>query len=417
MMWKPAVLKVMLIAGACLAAGAVSVASRSPGGHGSHGGGHSHGSFRGGHTHGGFHLGRSGGGGGGHFGSSNRHGGFSGGFSGAPRQRSSISNTRSGAFSSQQYRSSAYDRAGFASSSNRVSNGRGGLGHAGAPRSTSGGNAGSVSSLVNNRPPGNRFGYGNQEARRAFASREVPSGASRPGSIYRSSFDSNRPPSAQPNSAPESLRGGSALARGTAASRTLSWDSNRHGDRAGSANYAPQVRNPLGGGSLPNSPSSAHKRGFSSDSNRPSNTRSGVGSGLGNWSGRGNSSWRNTSYFGSGREGSNFGNAHFNGSRFRNSSFSRWGHGGFAGGRPFSQAPTGFGGGGGFDGGPGWLFGDLFGLALDLGRFSWPYLGFVGLNLLDSALQSSSWNSNTGYPPGGAPCPDLYSPGDFACTQ
>ncbi len=380
MMWKPAVLRVMLIAGACLAAGAVSVASRSHGGHSSHGGGHSHGSYRGGHTHsGGFHLSRPGGRGGAHFGGRNLPDGFSSGFSAASRQRTSMSNARSGAFSSQRSRSSAYDRAGFASSSNRVSNGRGdgtGLGHAGAPRLISGSNARSVSSLVNNRPPSNRLGYGNQGARSAFASREVLSGTSRSGSGYRSSFDLNRPPSAPPNSAPASLRGGSPLARGTAASPTLS-----------------------------------------SDSNRPTNTRSGLGSGLRNLSGRENSSWLNTSYFGSGREGSNFGNSRFNGSRFQHSSFSQREHGGFAGGRPFSQAPIGFGGGGGFGGGPGWLFGDLFGLALDLGRFSWPYLGFVGLNLLDSASQSSSWNSNTDYQPGWTPCPDLYSPGDFACTQ
>jgi hypothetical protein len=43
MLWKPAVLKVILMAGACVASGTANLAAGSHTSHNSHGGGHSHG--------------------------------------------------------------------------------------------------------------------------------------------------------------------------------------------------------------------------------------------------------------------------------------------------------------------------------------------------------------------------------------
>jgi hypothetical protein len=60
-----------------------------------------------------------------------------------------------------------------------------------------------------------------------------------------------------------------------------------------------------------------------------------------------------------------------------------------------------------------WILGDLFGLALDFGRFAWsPWapLGLVGLDLLDTGVQALSNldNNDNGYPDYGYQQPYTY---------
>jgi hypothetical protein len=121
--------------------------------------------------------------------------------------------------------------------------------------------------------------------------------------------------------------------------------------------------------------------------------------------------------------------------------------GGFGGhgfrGEHFERAGFGYGGYyhrgfgfGGFGGGPWlspgdfWLFGDLFGLALDFGRFAaWPTWGLLGANLLDTGLQAlssgdDSYGSNANdqyYANGPQPyaplCGNYYSDENPGCLQ
>ena len=113
---------------------------------------------------------------------------------------------------------------------------------------------------------------------------------------------------------------------------------------------------------------------------------------------------------------SNFGGGRFaSEGRFQNASFSRFGNRGFARSHDFGYAHAGFRHGGwgyrgyghhgyGFRGGWGgdpwfsdlWFLGDLFGLALDFGRFAIaPAWGFVAPTLLSAGLQAvNSLDSN-----------------------
>jgi hypothetical protein len=178
----------------------------------------------------------------------------------------------------------------------------------------------------------------------------------------------------------------------------------------------------------------ARHASFGSD--RPLNTNR---SSFGNLSARGNgSSWSNASYFRSNGANSNFHSArsaaggftgggrsnggHFNGANFRNASMSRSGAGRFGssgnfgsgrnafnrggfGGRGFGYGRFGYGGWGhrgwGYGGWGGswwdnpfadlWFLGDIFGLALDVGRFAiMPAWGFLGADLLSTGINALS---------------------------
>jgi hypothetical protein len=82
---------------------------------------------------------------------------------------------------------------------------------------------------------------------------------------------------------------------------------------------------------------------------------------------------------------------------------------------------------GGYGGNDLWFLGDLFGLALDFGRFAWsPWapLGLVGLNLLDTgiqALDNSDTNNQQSYAgdqQSYAPlCGTYYSEENPGCSQ
>lgn len=409
MLWKPAVLKVILMAGACIASGAANFPAGSHGSHNSHGGGHSHGgdshggaSRGGGHSLGrGFHRGRSNSGGR-CLGGSSRLGSFSNGSSGDSRQGNAMSNARSGAFSSQQSRNSPFGRPATGAAANRATGGWSSGSIAGRGGSLSSNPANSyrpASSFEASRPLSNPVGYGSRSPSSSLTSRSVPGGVYRGGPRAGLSFDSDRPPEAQRNSF-------------GAARNTASYSSPLRNTDAG--RNATNVRNSVTNGVATGTAANAMWRGSLSDSSRPLSARSE----LGNMSGRPNSSRADSSHFALNRQRAGLGISYVHASGLRDSPFSQGRRAGFAGGRPLGRASLGFNGGSAFGNGADWFFGNLFGLALDLGRFSWPALGFAGLNLLDSAIQSSSWHPNPGFQsPEPALCPDLYSPGDFACTQ
>jgi len=131
-------------------------------------------------------------------------------------------------------------------------------------------------------------------------------------------------------------------------------------------------------------------------------------------SGRGNSSWTNRSRFNGNGGRSNFGGSRFSGGRFQNALLSRFGNRGLGGARGYGYGRGRFGYGGfhhgwgygyGFNhfgygyGGWGfdpwwndlWFLGDLFGLALDFGRFAIaPAWSIAGAGLLETGLQALS---------------------------
>jgi hypothetical protein len=211
------------------------------------------------------------------------------------------------------------------------------------------------------------------------------------------------------------------------------------------------ARNTFAGRTGLGSVNNARHASFGSD--RPFNTNR---SSLGNLSARGSgSSWSNASYFHSNGANSNFRGARsanggftgiggrsnggrFNGANFRNASMSRSGAGRFGafgnfgsgrngfnrggfGGRGFGYGHYGYGhfGYGGWghrgwgSGGWGgswwddpfadlWFLGDIFGLALDVGRFAiMPAWGFLGADLLSTGinalgnLDNNSYNDNS----------------------
>jgi hypothetical protein len=464
-MTKPAVLRLMVMSAAFALAGARSLSAGSHGSHGSHGGGgHSHGggSHSGGHSHGGgFHSsgsrGEGGhfGGGGGHFGGSGR--GSSGGFFSGRRAGGGGSNLSrgsfrgSGAFSSPQYGSPGTAR-GFSFGSNRpamsghsnsrVSSSAGfrsGLGFARPPRT--------AASFGPNRPPNSQ-----QRASSPWPGRSgtISSNASAGG--RRSSVSDNRPPSAQRNRESAPAMGGPRYGGGTQSARALSTNLNRPGGSGVSFDRAsPSRSNGVVGRQM--------NRASSFGSDRPPYVRANSG----NASDRGTSQPTNTSYRAVNRGGFNFGNSRFAGPSFTNTSFSNsnsgrfgggrssnFGHGGMQG-RGFGYNHSGYSGfgrgrfgydgfrhrdfgysgfdrGGGYGGGDDfWFFGDLFGLALDFGRFAfspWAPLGFVGLDLLNTGIQaigSLDYNNQQSYnnaQQSYAPlCGTYYSEENPGCVQ
>lgn len=122
----------------------------------------------------------------------------------------------------------------------------------------------------------------------------------------------------------------------------------------------------------------------------------------------------NGSRFGASGGRSNLGGGRLGGGRFQNASFSRFGNRSFGGSRGFGYGRAAFRHGGwgyggfrhygyGFGGWGGdpwfsdlWFLGDLFGLALDFGRFAIaPAWGFVAPSLLNVGLQAiNSLDSN-----------------------
>ena len=174
----------------------------------------------------------------------------------------------------------------------------------------------------------------------------------------------------------------------------------------------------------------------------------------GNLSGRGNSYRSDTSYFNANRGSSNYGNSRFSGANFTNTSFTRSGSGSFGGsfgserGRFGQRGGSGYGryghngygyghfghgdgryGGGWYGGGYGggwygggddlWILGDLFGLALNFGRFAlepWSYLGGA---LLDTSVQALSsfdnYDQQASYNP--PLCGNYYSDENPGCLQ
>ncbi len=176
----------------------------------------------------------------------------------------------------------------------------------------------------------------------------------------------------------------------------------------------PTSENSSSGGEFGKGNSFGSRSSFGAD--RPTNMR---GAGLGSLTGRGRggSSFMNTSMNGSRfgvRSGrSNFGGGRFaGGGRFQNASFSRSGNRGFRGSRGFGYGHAGFRrsgwgyggfrhyGYGGWGGDPWfsdlWFLGDLFGLALDFGRFAIaPAWGILAPSLLNVGLQAvNSLNSD-----------------------
>lgn len=151
------------------------------------------------------------------------------------------------------------------------------------------------------------------------------------------------------------------------------------------------------------------------------------------------------------RSGANrgFGSGRFRDSRNFEFGRNRFGRGGFGdgrfGGRGFGYGHFGYGGfgyGGGWFSDPFadlWFLGDLFGLALDIGRFAiMPAWGFLGADLLGTGLQAlnnlgdntydnSSYGSgdNSYEPPYyatrsqflTAPCGNYYSDENPGCLQ
>jgi hypothetical protein len=383
---KSAALKIVLVAIGCALVSAASLAVPSHGSHGSHGGGPSHG----GGSHGGGHFHSSGSRGGGYF-RGNGHGAFSQGFSSARRQGSSSGFYRGpgsyqGSFSPRQNGSSGVTRGssiGWNRLASGYSNSRPSSRRTLSFGSSRGNESRSTAAFGPNRPPNTQRTSINGPGRGTSVATKPPT------SRANSSFDSNRPPGARRNWASVSARG-QGFNGGASGGNVLSSDSMRPG---GQSNFASLTASSRRGSILGNETG----RGFSPGSNRPPSARSPAASTGYRKSGA------NTSYFAS---------------NVRNSSLSQFDRGRFGSGR-FEHTSIGYGGGSGdeFGAGASWLFGDLFGLALNFERFALPVAwAFLGVNLLDSALQSSSWDAKS-QPPNWEPCQDLYSPGNFACTQ
>jgi hypothetical protein len=417
---KFAALKIVLVAIGCALLSTASLAVPSRGSHGSHGGGPHHG--RGSHGGGHFHSSGSRSGGGRFRGSG--HGAFSQGFSSAQRQGSSSgfyrgSGSSRGSFSPRQNGRSrvtrgasiGLNRPASGYSSSRLSSSR-----ALSSGSSRGNESRSAASFGPNRPPNSQQASVNGPGRATSVSRKLPT------SRANSSFDSNRQPSAQRNWAGVFARG-QGFRGGASAARVLSLDSIRPGGQRSSASWTASPRR----GSISVNETDP---GFSSDSNQPASSRTPAVSAsyrksgantpnlasnhrLSNAVSPGNTGFHNSSFRNSAPRNSGSRN-----SGSRNSSLSQFGRGRFAD-RRFEPTSIGFGGGDGdgFGAGASSLFGDLFGLALNFGRFALPAAwAFLGVNLLDSALQSFSWDAKS-QPPNWEPCQDLYSPGNFACTQ
>jgi hypothetical protein len=138
-----------------------------------------------------------------------------------------------------------------------------------------------------------------------------------------------------------------------------------------------------------------------------------------------NGSARANSYSTTNHGRNSFGNSRFAGASLTNTSFSGVGSGRFTGARSSNLARSGFSGSGvgssrfgynnfgrgsfgyggyghrgfGFGGNDFWFLGDLFGLALDFGRFAWsPWapVGLLGWDLLDSGIQALDGLDNNG---------------------
>lgn len=100
------------------------------------------------------------------------------------------------------------------------------------------------------------------------------------------------------------------------------------------------------------------------------------------------------------------------------------GHNGYGYGYRHFGRGTWYGGGrygGGWYGGGDdlWILGDLFGLALNFGRFAWAPWGFVGGALLDTSVQAlSSFDSNDQQASYDPPlCGNYYSDENPGCLQ
>jgi hypothetical protein len=440
---------------AIFVAGGVHAAS-SHGSKGSRGGGHSvggrshRGSFHGGggsrgmSSHGG---GRSGGGrshggssfrkGGGSHGMSSRGGGmFRGGnsHSGGGSSRHSVMGNRGGYFGGGSHGMTGMSRGGF-------SQGFGSRGY-----SNSGGNRWAGSG----RPRGDRMSAGNFSGRSSWGPQRGPSRTSNGFSYSGNRFNGGRS-----GSAGNFGRGGTSGDRGSGrssfnsnrtASRQFAWNrpangSSRWAGNSGrrtsvGANRSFDPSGSFGGGRAfdghrpPSSSSNfrsasghggfrarnAYRSGRTFGADRPTNRGGGK---LGSLSGHGRgNSWGHASRFG-GRHGhdwrSDFGGSGFGGREgFRNASFSRFGDRGFRGSRGYGYSHGGFRNGvwgyggyrhngygfGGWGGDPWlsdlWILGDLFGLALDFGRFAIaPAWGFLAPSLLNVGLQAvNSFDSN-----------------------
>jgi hypothetical protein len=246
------------------------------------------------------------------------------------------------------------------------------------------------------------------------------------------SFDSNRPPFAQSRASsqsPQSFRGNSIQpGRGSFGRGSFG--------RGSSSNFARSTNAPGFGSNRPaasftrgtsNSGNFARHASFASNgANRPGANRSS----LGNLGGRGTGSWSNGSTFRSNRTAgggfrnasftrssttSSFGSGRFGGSRNFDFGGNRLGRSGYGYGRygghgygynHFGYGRFGYGhfgyGGFGWHGGYGWhggwwddpfadlwFLGDLFGLALDIGRFAiMPAWQIVGADLIGTGVQA-----------------------------
>ena len=414
-MRKSAVLKILAVALAGGVACSASFAAHSHSSHGGHGGGsgrshgggsHGGGSHGGGHSGGGFHIGRSHGNGGGGFG-----GGRRSGFSGNQRSVGRGSSRGPGFFSSGHgSRDSGFGR-NSSSGANRASNGRAAF--AGAP------------------------------GRSGFVSGNFSPNSSR----SRSSSGPNRPPSASRNSY-FSAREGRGSSQGSPSRRLLSSDVVRLNTRTASTNRSTPSRTSVIAARDMN-------RVNSFGANRPPYARSQI-----NAAERGNVHSAGISYSTANRGRSNFGNSRFGGyhptnasisslgsGRFegrssdfgrggfqsRDRGYNRFGHNGFGrnrfgyggyGRRGFGDGGSGYGRG--YGGGDDfWIFGDLFGLAFDFGRFAWsPWapLGLAGFSLLENGIQvldgldnqQSYANEQQAYAP---LCGTYYSEENPGCLQ
>jgi hypothetical protein len=446
------------LACACLAATCGSgLAAGSRGGHGSHGGGgHSHGGgFHGGGSRGGGHF-RSGGGfhgGGGLFHGGSRGSGFSGrGFSGA----------RGGLFGSSR-RGFGGTRGGFSGSSRGFSTSRGFSSQTYSSRAFANSGGSGWTSLSRSQSsrmtsPGfssrNPWGQWSPPARASSSFDAYRPGGnhsaplrnfSRGGSAWNNAasrsagrsngYDSNRPPWSQSPSMGRGLQSAPGWTRASAQRASFAANRSLEVNRPPST----QPRSANASPARVSGPTNTLRHVDFANSNRPPTSRAAT---LGSLSGRGNSSWSNTSYFVANHGRSNSGGSRFPGSSFTNgqSSFSRSSSFGGAGSRSFGFSRAGFRrdgfgrgrygygrfghrgyGYGGWGGDPWssgadfWFLGDLFGLALDLGRFAvWPTWGLAGLNLLDSGLQAldSSGGDSYGNDYGGA-----YNGGQYYTNQ
>jgi hypothetical protein len=385
---------------------------------GSHGGGGSH---RGG-SHFGGHFDR--GGGGGFRGRRGFRGGTSGRYRGgssrpgrsAPSQMGGSSGARSGRFSQRPYGNSSHAGGRGVRSSD--------LWHsfANTPRTT-----------PNAFAPRASFDPG----RTSLARTPYTSGSHQSRSLWtntpksRTSFDSDRPPSAR-----------STSRNWPRQDRRSSWAFNQRPASTFDSNRPPTATSFHGNWSRQSRPSSASAL----LSTVPQNSNRAPGARLASrsWSGPNRSFSGNASgpasYLNFNRGFSNFRNTRFGDSRLGGSSFadSRFGsHGSssgrsrFAGGHPFHQRGAAFGREASFGGGDSFFVPDLFGWALGLGTlavtgldllgpgltaFGLRGLGFLGWGLLDSVSGESGSETNL-QSPYFAPCPTLYPTGNWVCQQ